>query len=113
MLDEPFPYLAQLLRVLFSPGVTWSAGGTSGADPFQVPGGPGGAGEDADGAEPQEGTSGAGAGGQHQCQVLRGGCEQVAPVLGRRARCLPGHKAGEPTGWEPGCSASGLLGLPR
>lgn len=58
---------------LFSLGTNCSAGGKSRADPLQVLPHPSGAGEDADGAEPQESPSGAGESSQHQCQELRGG----------------------------------------
>lgn len=68
--------------------MTWSAGGASRADPFEVPPHPGGAGEDADGAESQEGSSGAGAGGQYQRQELRGGFRRASPEQGGCARCL-------------------------
>lgn len=54
-------------------GTTLSVGGKSRADSFEVLPHPGGAGEDADGVESQEGSSGAGAGSQYQRQELRGG----------------------------------------
>lgn len=65
-------------------GINCSAGGKSTADPLKVLPYPSGAGEDADGAEPQEGSSGAGASCQHQRQELRGGSSQSQ---GQRATC--------------------------
>lgn len=81
---------------VFPLGAAWPAGRASRADPLEVTHHPGGAGEDADGAESQEGPRGAGARGQHQRPELRGGCRPPArararspPLPGRaKRRCL-------------------------
>lgn len=104
-------------------GTTVSVGGKSRADPFEVLPHPGGAGEDADGAESQEGSSGAGAGSQHQRQELRGGSRwagfvQSASGDNRLGACLPGCKrSGTSQGklrhsaWGlPGCSSEDTYG---
>lgn len=88
-----------------------SAGGKSRADPFEVSPHPGGAGEDADGTESQEGSSGAGESGEHQCQELRGGFtwgegQPSQPLKqGDCAPYLPGRKKSDPSTWEQeGCA---------